>query len=293
MTTKRMPFQTNVRPSAACVRAMEVVGAFTRKETASSFCASDSQPSLPPSSTRCHSFQPPCSYLIENPAGDDEPLVAVAAFGRAAESARRRRAGRRPGRPSSDRRRFGRGPTGSTRRRSGRCSTSGRRRARRSSDSSRIGYSFVRPCPVRRWPSSRRTAAVRPIEAADVDGLRAEAVAQMAREIPIGPRTAAEQIQAQRAVLGKRMAREMRLREHVESGDAAGAGELVHWPSPHGCRSRSRDELARTAPAAPRDRAGGPESSRRPPRPIRRPSPVMNSRGCHLSRMDSRLSPIR
>ncbi len=62
----------------------------------------------------------------------------------------------------------------------------------------------------------------------------------MAHEIPIRPWTAAEKIQAQRAVLGERMAGDMRLSEDVESSDAAGAAEL----RPLGFAARMKVEIA-------------------------------------------------
>src|SRR5262245_48061899 len=59
------------------------------------------------------------------------------------------------------------------------------------------------------------------IEPAHVDGPRAQQFGQLSGKIPVGSRAAGEQIQAEAAVLRKRVAGEMRLRQHADAGDAA------------------------------------------------------------------------
>ena len=62
---------------------------------------------------------------------------------------------------------------------------------------------------------------VRPVEAADVNVLCSEQLAQMTRKVPVGTRPAAEQVQAESPVFGKRMAGEVGFRQHADAGDAA------------------------------------------------------------------------
>src|SRR5262249_34984282 len=47
------------------------------------------------------------------------------------------------------------------------------------------------------------------------------------RKVAVRPRPAAEHVQANGAVLGKRVAREVRLREQAQPGNSAGSRELV------------------------------------------------------------------
>src|SRR5260370_25099864 len=57
--------------------------------------------------------------------------------------------------------------------------------------------------------------------------IRIKELPQNRFEIPFGARNAAEKIQAERAVLRKRVTGEVRLREKAEAGDASGAGTLM------------------------------------------------------------------
>ena len=58
-------------------------------------------------------------------------------------------------------------------------------------------------------------------------GSRIEELLQSGFKIPFGARNAAEKIQAQRTVLGKRVTGEMGFSEQAKAGDAAGAGKLM------------------------------------------------------------------
>ena len=68
---------------------------------------------------------------------------------------------------------------------------------------------------------------VRTIELADVHLFGPEQIAEALREVPIRTRPAAEQIQTERAVFGKRVAGEVRFRQHADAGHAARLGELM------------------------------------------------------------------
>jgi hypothetical protein len=57
-------------------------------------------------------------------------------------------------------------------------------------------------------------------------------------EIPLSAGNTAEEIQTERAVLRKRVTREVRLREKAKAGDPSGAGKLMplgfaDWPELH------------------------------------------------------------
>src|SRR5581483_1291572 len=68
---------------------------------------------------------------------------------------------------------------------------------------------------------------VRPIDPPDLNGAGVEEPPQLLDEIPVGAGAAAEEIQAERAVLREGVAGEMRLRKHVDAGDAARRRKLV------------------------------------------------------------------
>ena len=57
--------------------------------------------------------------------------------------------------------------------------------------------------------------------------MRTKELPQNSLEIPLRARNTAEQIQTERAVLRKRVTREVRLREKTQAGDPAGAGKLM------------------------------------------------------------------
>src|SRR5262245_59132762 len=65
--------------------------------------------------------------------------------------------------------------------------------------------------------AARLVMTVGPIEPADVDRLRAEKFPQAEREVPRGPRATAEEIQAERAVFGKRVARQVRFGQQTDT----------------------------------------------------------------------------
>src|SRR5688572_8311456 len=91
------------------------------------------------------------------------------------------------------------------------------------------------PCAKRRGrsPCTRcdrgRMTCVRilPRHPPDEHLLGPKLVSQAARKIPLWARAAAEQIEAERLVLGKGVHGEVRLREQTEPSDAARAGEHV------------------------------------------------------------------
>ena len=64
-------------------------------------------------------------------------------------------------------------------------------------------------------------STLRTIDPPDVNLLGIEEPLELPDEIPVGPRSAAEEIQAERAVLREGVAGEVRLRKHVDAGDAA------------------------------------------------------------------------
>src|SRR5579862_9146532 len=66
-----------------------------------------------------------------------------------------------------------------------------------------------------------------PLEAADVNTSRVDETPQLPLEIPVRPRRAAEQIQAEGSMLWKRMAGEVRLGEHADARDASLGGKLM------------------------------------------------------------------
>src|SRR6476660_2909412 len=68
---------------------------------------------------------------------------------------------------------------------------------------------------------------VRTIDPPDVNGPGVEKPLELLDEIPVRARAAAEEIQAERAVLGERVACEVRLRKHMDAGNAARRRELV------------------------------------------------------------------
>src|SRR5260370_30169366 len=68
---------------------------------------------------------------------------------------------------------------------------------------------------------------VGPLQPPDRNGIRIEELPQNSFEIPLRARNAAEEIEAERTVLGKRVTRKVRLRKKAKSGDASGAGKLM------------------------------------------------------------------
>src|SRR5262245_15604505 len=75
--------------------------------------------------------------------------------------------------------------------------------------------------------ADRLAMLVRTIDPPDVNGLSVEKPLELLAEIPVGARAAAEEIQAERAVLREGVAGEVRLRKHVDASDAARRRELV------------------------------------------------------------------
>jgi hypothetical protein len=69
--------------------------------------------------------------------------------------------------------------------------------------------------------ADRLGTLVRAIDPPDVNGPRVEKLLELLHEIPVGARAAAEEIQTERPVLGEGVAGEVRLRKHVDAGDAA------------------------------------------------------------------------
>ena len=63
--------------------------------------------------------------------------------------------------------------------------------------------------------------AVGPVEAADVNVSSPDQLAQVLRKVPIGTRPAAEQVEAECPIFGKRMAGKVGFRQHADAGDAA------------------------------------------------------------------------
>lgn len=65
------------------------------------------------------------------------------------------------------------------------------------------------------------------MQPANGNGIRLEELPQNDFEIPFGARNAAEEVEAERAVLWKRVASEVRLGKKAKAGDSARAGELM------------------------------------------------------------------
>jgi hypothetical protein len=68
---------------------------------------------------------------------------------------------------------------------------------------------------------------VRPLQPADRNGTRFEELLQKRFKIPFNTWNAAEKIQTERAVLRKRMTREVRFGEKAKPGNATGSGKLM------------------------------------------------------------------
>jgi hypothetical protein len=68
---------------------------------------------------------------------------------------------------------------------------------------------------------------VRPLQAADGDGIGPEELAQNRFKVPFGAWKAAKKIEAERTVFGKGVTREVRLREKAKAGDPSGSGKLM------------------------------------------------------------------
>jgi hypothetical protein len=68
---------------------------------------------------------------------------------------------------------------------------------------------------------------IRTLQTPDRNTVRAEKLPQIRFEIPFGAGNTAEKIEAERTVFGKRVTREMGLREEAKAGDSARAGELM------------------------------------------------------------------
>ncbi len=64
-------------------------------------------------------------------------------------------------------------------------------------------------------------------QTADRNGICVKELPENRFEIPFSARNATEKIEAERAVLRKRMTREMRLREKAKASDTASAGKLM------------------------------------------------------------------
>ena len=79
-------------------------------------------------------------------------------------------------------------------------------------------------------------------EAPDADVLRADDGADDSLWLPFTTRHAAEDVQAEAAVLGKRVAGEVRLGEHLQPGEATGVRKAVPHRLPHGCETSGRDD---------------------------------------------------
>src|SRR5579862_8157045 len=67
----------------------------------------------------------------------------------------------------------------------------------------------------------------RPLDAPHAHRLRGELAFQVGLEIPVRTRPAAEDVQAKRMILGKRVAGNVRFSQQIKAGYAAGAGKLV------------------------------------------------------------------
>jgi len=85
---------------------------------------------------------------------------------------------------------------------------------------------------------------VRTLQAPDRNGIGVKEVTQSRFEIPFRTGHATEEIQAERAVLGKSVAGEMGLGEKTEAGDSAGSGKLMPLRRAYGAETHLFDNLA-------------------------------------------------
>jgi len=68
---------------------------------------------------------------------------------------------------------------------------------------------------------------VRPLQPADRNGMRLKKLTENSFKIPLRARNAAEEIETERTVLRKGVAREMRLGQQAKAGDPSGTGKLM------------------------------------------------------------------
>ena len=64
--------------------------------------------------------------------------------------------------------------------------------------------------------------------------MRVEKLTKHSFEVPLRARNTAKEIEAERAVLGKGVAREMGFREEAKAGDSSGPGKLMPLGFAHG-----------------------------------------------------------